>query len=133
MKTATEILQDYKRLYDQGALTDPEYSYMKKHLLSMGNRQFEDDKKFKMTSAQNKREAKSNIIMKVVVGIIIAVVVFVVVGCFDFVHNAVDSGPDYNTYYQDENGNGEFDKGEWNWTEDEDGNVVDIDNDGSNF
>ena len=44
-----------------------------------------------------------------------------------------DSSPDYETTYQDDNGNGTLDPGEWNYTVDEDGNVVDIDDDGSNF
>ena len=37
------------------------------------------------------------------------------------------------TYYQDDNGNGQLDRGEWNYTEDEDGNVVDVDDDLSNY
>lgn len=133
MKTATDVLQDYKKLYDEGALTDSEYTYLKKHLLDMGNRQLEDLGGYDLTTGEKRRELKSNVTEKIILGVILVVFALIIVGCVNFIRDASSSTPDYTTYYDDENGNGEFDKGEWNWTEDEDGNVVDIDNDGSNF
>lgn len=44
-----------------------------------------------------------------------------------------DNSSDYTTYYNDENGNGQLDRGEGNYTVDEDGNVVDWDEDNNNF
>jgi hypothetical protein len=66
--------------------------------------------------------------------VVIAIIVIMLMGCSSLLSDSGGSSSgDYETYYQDDNGNGKLDRGEWNWTEDSDGNVVDIDNDGSNF
>ncbi len=65
---------------------------------------------------------------------ILAIVVFIFIGCSSMLSDSGGSSSmEYETYYQDDNGNGQLDRGEWNWTQDSDGNVVDIDNDGSNW
>ena len=50
-------------------------------------------------------------------------------GCGD----SSSSDDDYTTYYIDDNDNGKLDRGESNYTEDPDGNVVDWDEDLSNY
>ena len=66
--------------------------------------------------------------------VVVAIIVIMLMGCSSILSDSFGSSSgDYETYYQDDNGNGKLDKGEWNWTEDSDGNVVDIDNDGSNW
>lgn len=132
MKT-TELISNYKKLYDVGTITSDEYSYLKKHLLDMGNRELDDSGDILLTSGGKDKLNKTNNKIKIAVFIVIAILVAALVGCVNFIKSSTSSGPDYETYYQDDNDNGKLDKGEWNWTQDEDGNVVDIDNDGSNF
>lgn len=62
----------------------------------------------------------------------ICIFAIIMMGCVNFFSD-IDSGPDYETYYIDDNGNGKLDRGEGNYTTDEDGNVVDWDEDGNNF
>lgn len=80
---------------------------------------------------ESKEKAGSIIALVVVLAIIVGICLLGFKACTWLFSD--DDSDDYVTYYQDDNGNGELDQGEWNYTEDEDGNVVDIDDDLSNF
>ena len=80
---------------------------------------------------ESQQKAGSIIILVVVFAIIIGILLLGFKACSWLLSD--DTSDDYTTYYQDDNGNGQLDQGEWNYTEDEDGNVVDIDDDLSNF
>ena len=67
-----------------------------------------------------------------VIVLIVLMIGMIFIGCHNFFSD-IDDGPDYETHYIDENGNGKLDQGEDNYTQDEDGNIVDIDDDHSNF
>lgn len=143
MKTTTSLIQEYKGLYDEGTLTLDEYNYLKKHLLDLGDAQFEEEGNILEASRQRvdnekkeEKKRKLSTIGGVIVGIIFVVSILSLLimgfkGCAAFFSD--DDLGDYETYYEDDNGNGKLDNGEWNYTVDEDGNVVDIDDDLSNF
>lgn len=145
MRSTTGIIQEYKTLFDEGALTSDEYNFLKNALLKQGDRQFEEGDDIFVASRQKIRAKKKDerrrvlsdlaskaITIAVIAGIIILCII-IFKGCVGFISDLGSDTPDYETYYQDDNGNGQLDQGEWNYTVDEGGNIVDIDDDLSNF
>ena len=143
MKSTTDLIQEYKELFDEGVLTLDEYNYLKKHLLDLGDFEFQEEENI-LDKSSRRIDEEYRSIKKVerneMMGCIGAIACFVLLiifavfifrGCVDYLGDT--DSPDYETYYEDDNGNGELDPGEWNYTVDEDGDVVDIDNDLNNF
>lgn len=142
MKTTTDLIQDYKILFDEGALTESEFSYLKNQLLKGGDHQYEDDSDVHQTTKeknlairQKKADTVSSGIAKGIAAVIIGGILLlgIIIGKVIIEVLFFDDSGDYVTYYEDDNGDGTLDPGEWNYTEDPDGNIVDIDDDGNNF
>ena len=91
------------------------------------------EKQVKVNQRTTERKTDSRMTRLAVVVLVAALicagfVVYKVIAWFN-----APSDDDYVTYYVDENGNGQLDQGEGNYTVDEDGNVVDTDEDLNNF
>ena len=136
MKTS-ELLKEYKQLFDSGAITEEEFAFIKKELMDQGDKEHLSlsEEKEKADSEREKKKTERGE-KGVLIGcaiIMIVIVVFVLKGCVWLFSDLGSENGNYTTYYQDDNGNGKLDQGEWNYTEDDDGNVVDVDDDGSNW
>ena len=104
MRTATSLIQEYKELYDEGSLTSDEYNFLKKHLLELGDAQFDEEVDIYEMSEQRVEAARrakrknsiSNIAMvAAAIGIIVCIVI-TIVSCMSLSSDDSDSG-DYET------------------------------------
>ncbi len=140
MKTTTDLIREYNILHNQEIITDEEHNYLKKHLLDLGDAKFAEEGDVLDASLQNvakarKQDAKDTFSKAIGVLIIGAIIIAIIIGftsCVGYLFGG-SSGPSYETTYQDDNGNGQLDQGEWNYTTDDHGNVVDVDDDLNNF
>ena len=119
-KRATEeYRQAIKQYEEENGCDAPDYVYQR---LDSIKRQRTHEKFGKMSK-----------IIYGIVGVIVILILFGIIKFGIWLFSDIDSGPDYTTYYNDENGNGKLDRGEGNYTTDEDGNVVDWDEDNNNW
>lgn len=81
------------------------------------------------------KESRENIYVKIIVVVFIVLLICAGFLVFQLGSCMLSSSDDseYTTHYQDDNGNGKLDQGEWNYTVDDNGDIVDIDDDLSNF
>ena len=136
MKTATDLIRDYKGLLDEGVLSQGEYDFLKNKLMEQGDAKYDVgglniwEKEKVQPDGTAAASSAGSIIAVIIMVIIIAAMI---AGCSWLFSDSGGSSPTYETYYEDDNGNGKLDKGEFNWTTDGDGQIVDIDFDGNNF